>query len=207
MATERAKKNFQHWKQFLDSARAFFFNSSPPRITENSSLRDVLRHYPQGREVLRQQFHMTVTTHEMGQTLRQLSQNYGLPPPQVLFMEIQLAAKNSRIRQISPVEAKRLIDANQAVLVVDVREPSEWAHHAGIEGAIRCEQSALNGALMNLPPSTSLVLYCHFGVRSLDFAHWLADQGFTSVMVIRGGLDAWSTQVDSAIARYDGSYC
>lgn len=193
------------WKRFLQSARTFF--SSPPRITENSSLREVLRHYPEGRSVFLTNYNLSLTASDLGKSLRQLSEAHALPPPQILFMEMQLAAKNRRISQVSPAEARDLIEQDHSAVVVDVREPHEWHHHRGLLGAIQCEQTALQSAFANLPPTTPLVLYCHFGVRSLDFAHWLADQGFTSVFVIRGGLDAWSLQIDPSIPRYDGTYC
>jgi len=46
------------------------------------------------------------------------------------------------------------------------------------------------------------VIYCHTGVRSVYAAAFLQQQGFEEVYSMAGGIDAWSTQVDPAVARY-----
>ncbi len=43
---------------------------------------------------------------------------------------------------------------------------------------------------------------CHHGMRSLQVANYLAQGGFTEVVNIQGGIDAWSQQVDASVARY-----
>ena len=199
-------KQLAVWNFIQKTARAFF-RSEPPRITEASPLRDVLRFYPETRECLKRRFHFTLSADDLGRSLREVCDRYGLPPAQVVFMEIQLALKNSRIKQIAPLEAKNLLNRDSTTLILDVREPQEWDHHRGIAGAQKCEESILNDLVLGRPLETSLLLYCHFGVRSLDFAHWLADRGFGAVYVIKGGLDAWSIQVDPSVERYDGTYC
>jgi rhodanese-related sulfurtransferase len=49
-----------------------------------------------------------------------------------------------------------------------------------------------------------LVVYCHHGQRSLVVAHWLVAQGFSEVVNLDGGIDAWSRDVDAAVPRYLG---
>jgi rhodanese-related sulfurtransferase len=199
-------KQFAVWKFIQNAARAVF-RSDIPRITEASTLREVLNSYPEARDCLRRRFHFTLTPEDLGRTLREVCDRYGLPPAQIVFMEIQLSIKNRRIQQVPAPVAKSLLDGDPAFLILDVREPQEWCHHPGIVGAQKCEEAVLKDVVLGRSPTTPLLLYCHFGVRSLDFAHWLADQGFTSIFVVQGGLDAWSIQVDSSIPRYDGAYC
>ena len=43
---------------------------------------------------------------------------------------------------------------------------------------------------------------CHHGVRSLQVAHYLAQGGFTEVVNLHGGIDAWSQQLDMSGPRY-----
>lgn len=43
---------------------------------------------------------------------------------------------------------------------------------------------------------------CHHGMRSLQVANFLAQRGFTEVVNLQGGIDAWAQQFDSAVARY-----
>ncbi len=199
-------KQLAVWKFIQKTARAMF-GSEVPHITEASTLREVLRCYPETRDCLRGRFHFALSPEDLDRSLRDVCERYGLPPAQIVFMEIQLSIRNRRIQQITPRDAQHLITVDQSVVVLDVREPSEWCHHPGIVGAQPCEEAVLKDVVLGRPPTTPLLVYCHFGVRSLDFAHWLADQGFTSIFVITGGLDAWSVQVDPSVPRYDGAYC
>jgi rhodanese-related sulfurtransferase len=43
---------------------------------------------------------------------------------------------------------------------------------------------------------------CHHGMRSLQVANYLAQGGFTEVVNLQGGIDAWSQQVDPSVPRY-----
>lgn len=48
----------------------------------------------------------------------------------------------------------------------------------------------------------SLVVYCHHGMRSQAVANWLVGLGISDVLNLIGGIDAWSTHVDSSVAQY-----
>lgn len=50
--------------------------------------------------------------------------------------------------------------------------------------------------------SEPAVVYCHHGVRSLNVVNWLRSQGVHNVRSLRGGIDAWSLQVDPSLPRY-----
>ena len=43
---------------------------------------------------------------------------------------------------------------------------------------------------------------CHHGMRSLQVANYLAQNGFTSVVNLQGGIDAWAQQIDPGVATY-----
>ncbi len=98
--------------------------------------------------------------------------------------------------------------ANQAVLL-DVREPWELAT-ASVkvpQEASGCELLAIPMAqipqrLSELSADVPVACLCHHGARSLRVAAFLAQQGFTKVANIEGGIDAWATQLDSSVPRY-----
>lgn len=46
------------------------------------------------------------------------------------------------------------------------------------------------------------IVMCHHGVRSNNFCQFLAQQGFSNVRNLVGGIDAYSLKVDSSIPRY-----
>ena len=43
---------------------------------------------------------------------------------------------------------------------------------------------------------------CHHGMRSLQVANYLAQSGFTEVVNLQGGIDAWSQQLDQSVPKY-----
>jgi rhodanese-related sulfurtransferase len=53
-----------------------------------------------------------------------------------------------------------------------------------------------------LDPDERLIVVCHHGARSMNVAAWLRNQGFEQAQSLRGGIDAWSVEVDPAVARY-----
>jgi rhodanese-related sulfurtransferase len=57
-------------------------------------------------------------------------------------------------------------------------------------------------AHQELDPEEPLVVVCHHGVRSMNVTVWLRNQGFENAQSLRGGIDAWSVEVDPNVARY-----
>ncbi len=93
-----------------------------------------------------------------------------------------------------------------APVVLDVREPHEraWAAVPAAPGfrLLTIPMGEVPARLAELDPDQAIACLCHHGVRSLQVARFLASNGFGHVVNIDGGIDAWSTEVDSAIARY-----
>jgi len=54
----------------------------------------------------------------------------------------------------------------------------------------------------NWPKESLLAIYDHKGDRALDAAAYFQGHGFENVKVLRGGIDAWSQEVDSKLPRY-----
>ena len=85
--------------------------------------------------------------------------------------------------------------------LVDVREPWEWAV-CRLEGATLIPMGELPQRLDELDRTRPVVTYCHTGRRSLVVCEFLMQRGFRDVRSLRGGIDAWSVEIDSAVARY-----
>ena len=101
---------------------------------------------------------------------------------------------------ISPQEVKSLLEAGKVeILDIRTREEYEAVH---VEGAQFLDQTLLQAILANNPKDAPLVILDHDGSRSLDAAAYFAGHGFINVKCLRGGLDAWSVEVDSNLPRY-----
>jgi rhodanese-related sulfurtransferase len=111
-----------------------------------------------------------------------------------------------RISEINVKElAQRLSSGEPGIQLVDVREPQELAL-ASIEGFLNLPLSEFANWSGEVPtrfdPHAETLVICHHGVRSAQMCQWLIAQGFTNVKNIAGGIDAYSTLVDSSIPQY-----
>ena len=107
------------------------------------------------------------------------------------------------VRRISAAELKAMRDRGDPVTLIDVRQPEEYAI-ARIGGGVLIPMMELSVRLGEIQPDdgTTVVVYCHHGVRSLKAAYYLAQSGLDNVASLEGGIEAWSLLVDPAVPRY-----
>lgn len=91
--------------------------------------------------------------------------------------------------------------SNPNLAVIDVREPHEWAI-GYINGARLIPLGELAGRVDELDGEQKIVTYCHTGVRSLHACAILKRAGYEGARSLRGGIEAWSTEVDPSVPRY-----
>lgn len=106
--------------------------------------------------------------------------------------------------EMTPGEAKRRIDAGEAIELIDVREPFEYAI-CSLEGAELIPIETVPERLAELDQRADeklLLVYCHHGIRSLNVVCWLREQGVENCQSLAGGIERWSRQVDPAVPRY-----
>jgi len=89
--------------------------------------------------------------------------------------------------------------------VLDVREPDEL-RMASIQAdgfaLITIPMGVLPPRLHELSPSQPIACLCHHGARSMQVASFLKARGFSHVVNIAGGINAWSAEVDPSVPRY-----
>ena len=106
--------------------------------------------------------------------------------------------------EITPHEVQRRLQAGEKLVLIDVREPSEF-QLARIGGADLIPMRAVPAELSRLDAQadhTPLIVFCHHGVRSLNVVHWLREQGVDACQSLAGGIDRWSLEIDPAVPRY-----
>ena len=103
--------------------------------------------------------------------------------------------------EISPADAAALLRENKTRFI-DVREPWEYST-AQIEPSTLIPMGDFAArAHQELDPDEHITILCHHGQRSLSVTSWLRNQGFENAQSLRGGIDAWSAEVDPKTPRY-----
>jgi|SRR5688572_28216940 len=102
--------------------------------------------------------------------------------------------------EISPAETAELLKSGKARLI-DVRTAQEYAV-AHIDGCPLVDEALAKTIVDTWPKDAPIITICHHGVRSLDAAVYLRQQGFTDVRSMTGGIDVWSQMIDPTVPRY-----
>ncbi len=102
--------------------------------------------------------------------------------------------------EISPQETKQKLDRKQVVLV-DVRERWEW-DIGRIAGSQLVPLGTLPAQADALPKDAEVVLVCHHGARSRQAALFLQDAGIAKARSLKGGIAAWSREIDPSVPEY-----
>ncbi len=105
------------------------------------------------------------------------------------------------VPEITPQALKAELDSSDPPLLIDVRDPEEWAI-SHIDGARLIPRAELPERVDELTRARELVLYCRTGKRSTLATRLLLDLGFAHVKSLRGGINGWADTVDPSIAKY-----
>jgi len=122
-------------------------------------------------------------------------QNFcGVPPPST--------TTTMHPDEVTVHELKKALDNPQlGIQVLDVREPDEY-QIARINGARLVPLSTLAQRFQELDPKQPYYIHCHAGVRSLKALQLLREQGFQNLKSVKGGITAWSDEIDRAVPKY-----
>lgn len=96
---------------------------------------------------------------------------------------------------------KALDDPKLGIRVIDVREADEY-QIARVPGVPLFPLSVLPQRFTDLDPNQQIYVHCKSGVRSMKALRFLREQGFKYVKSVKGGILAWSDQIDASVPRY-----
>lgn len=105
--------------------------------------------------------------------------------------------------EVSPREVKAMRERGDNFLLLDCRTPGEF-QVARIEGSklVPLQQIAQHLPELDEHLNHKIIVTCHHGVRSLQMASILRQQGFKDVKSMAGGIDLWSLDIDPKVPRY-----
>jgi len=103
--------------------------------------------------------------------------------------------------QMEPQALQAALQRGERPRLIDVREP--WEHEiCRLEGAELIPLGEIPTRHQELLDSEDVVLYCHHGIRSLDAAAWLRQQGVEGARSLAGGIERWAQEIDPGVPRY-----
>ena len=112
------------------------------------------------------------------------------------------------IDQVQPAQLADWVQSKAAfgkTLVLDVREAWE-VQTASVTAdgfdLLLMPMHTVPARLNELSREQPIACLCHHGGRSMQVAAFLAQQGFTHVANIAGGINAWSMQIDRSVPTY-----
>lgn len=104
-------------------------------------------------------------------------------------------------KDIEPAQIARWREQGVAFVLLDVREPDEWAA-ASVPQSLQISMREVPQRLAELDMQSTIAVLCHHGGRSERVADFLTARGFTDVVNVAGGIDAYARTVDPSIPVY-----
>jgi rhodanese-related sulfurtransferase len=96
---------------------------------------------------------------------------------------------------------ERLQQQGQQPLLLDVREPWEF-NICAINNSQLIPMGQIATKLEDLDPQRETVVICHHGIRSRSVAMYMERHGFSDVINLAGGVEAWSREIDLDMPTY-----
>jgi rhodanese-related sulfurtransferase len=106
-------------------------------------------------------------------------------------------------QQIRPTEVAERMKQGEKLWFLDVRQPWE-SEVARIPDSVLIPLNELPARLAEVKAAEgkTIIAYCHAGMRSLNAAAFLEQNGVPNVLSLAGGIEAWSLQIDPKVPRY-----
>mgnify|MGYP001167098147 CR=1 FL=1 len=106
------------------------------------------------------------------------------------------------MQHMTPLQLQRyLAHTHQPPLLLDVREPWEYAI-CHLPNVTLVPMQQIPRQALTFDRAQEFVVICHHGVRSFQVAAYLERLGFTRVVNLTGGMDAWAKQVEPSMPTY-----
>ena len=109
---------------------------------------------------------------------------------------------NGSMPEITATELKQRLDNGDNIQIVDVREAHEL-DIAKMPGTIHIPLGQVINRMSEIDPNRETVLHCKMGGRSARAIAALKQAGFTGHLInLKGGIIAWSNDVDPSVPKY-----
>src|SRR5438876_7494224 len=173
-------------------------------VGPQSTMGEVLGAYPGAQRALFRRYHIggcASCGFQPTETLEQVCQRNGSLDVNEVLEHVRTSHEQDAKILIEPKELAEWLKRDSSVRLLDVRSREEFeAVH--IEGAVLMSQPVTREILAKGTNSRPVVIIDHQGRQGLDAAAYFIGHGLTHVRCLRGGIDAWSREVDPKLPRY-----
>jgi rhodanese-related sulfurtransferase len=177
---------------------------SHPTIDPNITMKELLLQFPGAQRALFRKYHIggcASCGFSPDETLAGVcARNENLNVDEVID-HITASHEADLAMQIEPRELADRIAAGEPIYLLDVRTREEF-DAVKLPGAHLFTQELMQEILGNGSRTNLFVIYDHTGARSMDAAAYFQGHGFENVKSLRGGIDAYSAEVDPKLSRY-----
>ncbi len=104
------------------------------------------------------------------------------------------------MKEVSVKELKEMMDMKEDFQLIDVREEMEF-EHCNIGGELIPMGNVMDN-LDKISKDKKVVIHCKSGGRSGTIVQMLTAQGFTNLYNLKGGILAWSDEIDPSVPKY-----
>ena len=167
-------------------------------------MREVLEGFPGAQRALFRRYHIggcSSCGFQPTETLQQLClRNNNLNVSEVLDHIRSSHELDAKIF-ITAQELLQLLERDKSVPMLDVRSREEF-ETVHIENSLLMSQPVMQEIMGQWPRQKVFVIIDHQGKQGLDAAAYFLGHGFENVRSLRGGIDAWSREVDEKLPRY-----
>jgi rhodanese-related sulfurtransferase len=173
-------------------------------IGSQSTMGDVLVAYPGAQRALFRRYHIggcASCGFQPTETLEQVCRRNGGLDVNAVLDQIRTSHEQDEKVLIEPKALAERLKQDKSIRLLDVRSREEFdAVH--IEGAVLMSQPVMQQILAEGTNTRPLLIIDHQGEQGLDAAAYFLGHGLTNVRCLRGGIDAWSQEVDPKLPRY-----
>lgn len=167
-------------------------------------MQEVLTAYPGAQRALMRRYHIggcSSCGFSAEERLGEVLKRHNVLAVDEVIDHIKDAHEQEEKLQVEAKEVATLLESETPPRLIDVRMPDEQ-EICKLDNSVPASQQLVQEMMASWEKDTAIITYCHHGLRSLDAASYLIGHGFTNVRSMRGGIDAWATDVDPSMPRY-----
>lgn len=171
----------------------------PSDLTVDSTMGVILETLPGARRAIFARYHLggcQSCAFSNDETLAELSARSEIPPAEMLTHLLE-SHTHDLAMWMDPQDAK---DQLASLRLIDLRTREE--HEAVVIAGSEFFTQELQQQLFAGAATTHILLYDHSGKNVLDQVAWFRGHGLHETYGLRGGIDAWSREIDPSIPRY-----